>query len=256
MRRGKPHGHAPFFAALLAAILILAPGTGPRAASYELVTGNDYPPFTDKALPEGGLATEIVTTVFREMGHDVTVAFRPWKRGFTDTLSTLYLGTFPYGNNPKRAEQFHYSQPLYSFGQYFFALTGSEARFERDEDLQGLRVCLPLGFNPVRLGPLEEKGIIKMVRPPDLEGCFRMLARGRADLVRVNDRAGWALAEQLFPGEEKVKMLPKPVRETVEHFIVSRSYPGGEAIVAAFDATLARLREEGVIDAIVTRHTD
>ena len=136
--------------ARIAAIVLLSAGAV-RAERLQLVTGDDYAPFTGQTLPKRGLATEIVQTALREMGHESTVTFRPWKRGYAETLSGRYFATFPYGKNETREAEFFYSKPLYIFGLYFFARADSDVEFKEDKDLQGQKVCMPLGFNPVRV---------------------------------------------------------------------------------------------------------
>lgn len=242
-----------FAAGLVAALCLSAPV---HSAPLALVTGDDYAPFTGVKLPNQGLATDIVRTAFREMGYETNVAFRPWKRGYAETLSGKYLGTFPYGRNDKREAEFHYSEPLYIFGLYFFARAESDVTFEKDEDLQGQRVCMPIGWNPVRVQKMVDAGIVTMVRPPDLESCFRMLKRDRADLVRVNDITGWKLIERTFGNRDGFRQLEKPVRENIEHLIIPRSNPEGAALIARFNETLQRLQKDGQIHKLIERHLD
>lgn len=240
------------FVALSLAIPIY--GVSARAETFALVTGDDYAPFTGRDLPQKGLASAIVQSAFRRMGHSTTIDFKPWKRGFADVQAGRYLGTFPYGKNAKREALFHYSKPLYKFGQFMFALRSSDIAFETLDDLTGMRVCLPLGYNPVRLRPLADAGKITLVQPPDIDACFRMVELGRADLVRVNDIVGWSVVQRMGDSRTKFQMLPKPVRESIEHFIVPRSNPDGAAVIAAFDKALTRMEETGEIYRMIERY--
>ena len=224
------------------------------ADPLKLVTGSGYPPFTGRDLPNGGMATEIVQRVFAEMGYEVTVDFKPWKRGYNDTKKKKYLGTFPYGKNAKRQQDFYYSQPLYNFAQYFFAKSEAPIKFTKDEDLQGLKVCLPIGYNPQRLQEMVDKGIVTLVRPADMEACFVMLERGRADLVRVDQYVGWSVIEKLFNTKQGFRVLDKPVRENIEHLIIAKDHADGTQLIEQFDKTLESLKAEGVIEEIIQRH--
>jgi hypothetical protein len=96
---------------------------------------------------------------------------------------------------------------LYQFGQYFSARKDSPVTFDRDQDLQGLSICLPLDYDPVRLQEMVDEGIVTMDRPPDLESCFRMLDLGRTDLVRVNDIVGWTMIDRLFETRTAFRMI-------------------------------------------------
>ncbi len=53
-----------------------------QAEEYTLTTGEHQPPHVGTGLPQGGMLTETITAVFKEMGHTVRVDFLPWKRGY------------------------------------------------------------------------------------------------------------------------------------------------------------------------------
>ena len=57
-----------------------------HAKKLQLVTG-DFLPFASSELENGGLASEIVTLTFAQMGNQVEINFRPWKRGYRDLKS-------------------------------------------------------------------------------------------------------------------------------------------------------------------------
>ncbi|MEM7250736.1 MAG: transporter substrate-binding domain-containing protein [Pseudomonadota bacterium] len=236
--------------------VVLLSVRGSHAADMALVTGDGYPPYAGKALPRQGLASEIVRRVFAEMGHTVSLEFLPWKRGFLATQKGTFVATFPYGRNAAREEKFFYSEPLYEVRQHFFARIKSDLTFQRDEDLDGLRVCVPIGYNPVRLNKLVEKGLITLDRPADLKNCFQMLARARTDLVRVSEPIGWIIIEELFGSRENFQMLPRPVRETVEYLIVSKTLPNGDQLVADFNAALQVIKDSGELEVIQARHLE
>ena len=224
------------------------------AETLNLVTGDGFPPFTGQNLPNGGLATEIVQRVFNEMGYEVNIDFKPWKRGYSDAKKKKYLATFPYEKNAKRLRDFSYSQPLYNFAHYFFIKDGAAIEFTKDEDLQGLRACLPIGYNPLRLQDMVDKGIVTLERPVDMDACFQMLERGRVDLVRVHQRVGWKVIEKVFKTKAGFRVLDKPVRENIAHLIVAKDHTDGVRLLERFDKTLQTLNAEGVIEEIIQRH--
>ena len=241
---------------LVGLFLILALGNVDKAVAetVKLVTGNGYPPFADQKLPNGGLATEIIQRAFTEMGYQVNIDFKPWKRGYNDARKKKYLGTFPYGKNEQRQQIFLYSQPLYNFAQHFFVSSETSIKFDKDEDLQGLSACLPIGYNPTRLQKMVDKGIVTLERPVDIDACFQMLVRGRTDLVRVDKYVGWKVIEKIFNSRSGFRMLDKPVRENVEHLIIAKDYPDGEQLLAQFNKTIEALKQRGVIEEIIQMH--
>ncbi len=117
------------------------------AEPIPIVTGNKFAPFTDEKLPNGGLATEIIQKTFSEMGYETKIKFLPWQRGFNATKENKYFGTFPYSYNEERSKNFYFSEPIYNQVFLFFVLKNSNIHYSAESDLQGLRVCKPLGYN-------------------------------------------------------------------------------------------------------------
>jgi polar amino acid transport system substrate-binding protein len=228
--------------------------TAAHADSYELVIGDDYPPFVDTNLPNYGLATDIVQTTFRHMGHQTKLVFRPWQRGFEDSADEKFLGTFPYSKNAEREAEFHYSVPLYTFRQFFF--TSSEGSFAPTtyDDLKGHSVCVPVGYSLTGLKDMVDREEIDLVRPRDIEFCFEMLAKQRVDVIRVIDLIGWAMIDKLFDDRDGFRMSEVPVRQSVEHLLLSRAHPDGEVLVKQFDTAFGELQKQGRIHKLIERH--
>lgn len=225
-----------------------------HADTFEMAIGDDYPPFVDKGLPNYGLATDIVQTTFRHMGHDTKLVFRPWQRGFEDSARGKYLGTFPYSKNSEREESFHYSVPLYTFRQFFFTLADGTFAPNTYEDLKGRNVCVPVGYSLTGFKELIAEDAITLVRPPDIEFCFQMLAKKRVDVIRVIDIIGWAMIDKLFGERDDFKINDEPVREAIEHLIISRAHPDGESLVEQFDEAFGKLQKQGKIHKMIERH--
>jgi polar amino acid transport system substrate-binding protein len=67
-----------------------------QAATLDIVTGNDFAPYADEKLPNGGFATDLVREVIKKIGTETNIRFLPWKRGYELTTSGETLATFPY----------------------------------------------------------------------------------------------------------------------------------------------------------------
>ncbi|MBV8651112.1 MAG: amino acid ABC transporter substrate-binding protein, partial [Alphaproteobacteria bacterium] len=107
---------------ILAAAVMLTTGVATASAqSYTVVSGNDYAPFADSKLPEGGIATEVVKLAFAAVDKQVTIEWKPWKRGYQDTLANDNDATFPYVPTDERKAEMLYSDAIYSVKQEVFA---------------------------------------------------------------------------------------------------------------------------------------
>lgn len=200
------------------------------------------------------MLTETITAVFKEMGHTVRVDFLPWKRGYLFAKKGLYAGTFPYINSANRQQDFFYSDPIYTGTVRIFVKRDSTLQYRSEEDLKGLKICLPLGYGVSQaISPLVHGEDIEQIAPETMESCFKLIAYGRADFVAINETEA-AIAIHRADCVGKVKALDRIVDEFSYCFIVSRVFPDGKHLVQDFNRALARLRANGRIEEIVHRH--
>ena len=219
-----------------------------------LVTGDDYKPFTDQTLPQGGMITGIVGHVFGKMGYRAEIEFHSWSRGYSLSKEGYFLGTFPYVKTPERKEEFYYSDPIYTITTLFFVRQDADISFVHDSDLKGLTACKPLGYHLRDIQDLLDQDLIEVHRPNTMESCFRMLHRGRVDLVPINEHVGWGFAREIACQQEDFRVLERPLLEDGLHFIVTKKNPQGQDIVRQFNWILRQMRDESTLDAIIDRH--
>jgi polar amino acid transport system substrate-binding protein len=227
-----------------------------HATEFNLVTGDQYAPFTDQSLPQGGMISEMMKVIFQKMGHAVNIDFKPWKRGYTEAREGLYLGTFPYAKTDERLREFLYSEPLYVVREVFYVRRDATIHYAQDKDLTGLTVCRPIGYLLRDIQPLLDAKIVTLQQPPHLENCFRMLENKRVDLVVINETVGKEVVSSIYgsSGQNTFKTLEKSLAELSLHFIISKQNPDGPAYIQAFNKALEELKRDGILGAIVSKH--
>ncbi|RDE22587.1 hypothetical protein DV711_08335 [Motiliproteus coralliicola] len=237
----------------VALLLLAVLATVAKADNHQLVTG-EFPPFTGKDLPAGGLATEIITQAFSNMGEPVEISFLPWKRGYEITLRGRFMGTFAYSKNEERQKTWVFSKPLYNLEEVFIGLASEPLKYETDSDLDGLRVCKPLGYNLFGLKQLQQDGRIELLHPSDMEGCFRLLTKKRVDLVMTNRTTAEALKSKQVNGRKAFQVLPKPFVRIGHHLIIPKSNTQAQELMERFNASLTELQASGQVDNLVAQH--
>ncbi len=243
---------------LLALFLFLAAlGTvraAPLDSTLDLVTGNDFAPFTGEDLPQGGLLTEIVRRAFDEVGLHYEVRFMPWRRGYDGVLAGKFLGTFPYVRTPDREKEMLFSDPLLEVRQLVYLSVHSSMEFRTPEDFRGRAVCAPVGYAlPPDLAELAASGGLTRESPADLPACVRMVASGRVDAFLIDEFTGQrAVAKAMV--EDEIRVAPLPYARAGQHLILARSTPEAAAILAAFNAGLKKLKSGGGMEEILRRH--
>lgn len=236
--------------------LAVLPGHGLAAETLRLVTGNDFRPFSDQGLPEGGLATEVVEKAFASQGVALELDWQDWQRGYEAAKLLRYAGTFPYYTSEARAADFLYSQPLYAVKRRLFFRADRSPAPERVEAIEGGTVCRAQGYTPhAPVEALVQAGKVRLEQPLDMTRCFELLALGRVDFVEADELQGWeAAGASAQLGPEAVRASAFVTEESGLHLIVPKRLEGAERIVGLFNAGLAAITADGTYAAILRRH--
>ena len=162
---------------LLSVVMLILAFIGPTKADtfpLSLTTGDDYPPFSDLELPQGGLATSLVLNAFEKSGYFVKeIEWLPWKRGYTLTQLGQYHATFPYGWTAERAEFFYYSDPFFATRNYGWTRSGQSNTLTSEVDLHGTVHCNPRGYGDFgKLKELLDRTLLRRETPNSMQDCF------------------------------------------------------------------------------------
>ncbi|WP_157845939.1 substrate-binding periplasmic protein [Kiloniella litopenaei] len=223
----------------------------------KLVTGFDYAPYASPSSPSGGVITEIVTTVFSEMGYRVSLGYYPWNRALKRVDRLNSDATFPFAYTDDRAEKFLYSDPVHHMKLSVFQNSGSQNHYSSPNDLIGLTGCEPLGYKTeIELVDLIKAKKINRFRAESVEDCLQGVASGRADFVVLSPSVAWVAANKLWKDNAKdiISESKVPLKTSTEHLVISKKHPNGQGLITEFNATFLKLKAKGVIQGIWTRH--
>jgi len=219
-----------------------------RSEEVKVVTGNDFKPFGDEGLPDGGLGALLVSEIYKSLGDHV-VDFNPWKRGLRETLSGQYVGTFLYRRTADRERDFLYSDSFFDLESKLFVLKKSAHQARVPDDLNNMVMCNPLGYadGDVLVGLLDQ-GRLKKITPVSLTDCFELLQIGRIDMVRASEIAGWSAAKDMEFTKSDIRVMDILIERLSLHRIVSKSLDNAPAIIEHFNRGLTMLKTSGKYD--------
>lgn len=237
-------------------------------AEMVLLTGSNYPPFTDKNWPGDGLITELVNAIMEETPDPLPYAI-DWEDDWSVHLfpkldSKAYDMGFPWLKPDCKADpanercaNFHFSDPLFEIQIMPFVQIGKEFAFDTDADMHGKTLCRPKGYFTHDLDANGRNwlkdGLITLVQPDTPDECFTMLAAGEVDVVAENVFLG---ADKIVALglRDKVKSLERPISNEGLHVIISKKHWRGTTHLYRINAGLAALKATGRYDEIVGRH--
>jgi polar amino acid transport system substrate-binding protein len=246
----------------------------PVLRRIEFLTADNFAPYTDRSLPQGGLTTALVTagmTLIKEQAKD-KFDFRinwvnDWSAHLDPLLSTkAFDAGFPWsrpdcehpedldGNGKLRCSKFLFSEPLYENVTPVFVKKDSSIIFNRDEEILGKNVCRPRGhftylFEKNGRHWLRDKKIV-LIQPQVVEDCFRLLRDGSVDAVVVSDFVGRAALASLSM-QSQVRIAQRPMSIDTFHVIVPKTHPNAQSILYYVNSSLSKLHDSGDFDKIV-----
>ncbi len=203
----------------------------------------DYPPLVQKeAERPAGLAVEIVESVFRNMGHSLSIKMYPVARSLEMAKAGLADCIFAVSRSDEYAPFLEYtSQSIVPQVVYFYARKGSVATFNGDiSSIKRFRIGVA---RKLHYGPRFEQVRSDLIldEAPTIESNFKKLLAGRVDLVPSN----WLTASSalssapLCKSAKKIIRVPIPVESFPTYIAFSKS-KNLASLRRQFDQTLAQ----------------
>ncbi|MDJ0630973.1 MAG: transporter substrate-binding domain-containing protein [Rhodobacter sp.] len=251
-----------------AGIVRIQPADAPVAKRINLLTGDDFAPFTAKNAHNGGLLTEVVQSAMTEADPETGFAIH-WvddRASHLDPLlsnALLDLG-FPWyqpdcatAPDNFRCRNFHFSDPMFELLILLFRDKQRPFAFNADSDIEGKTLCRPSGYFTFDLDQngrrwlLDDK--IELKRPRTVKDCFDMVLAGEADAVALNEFTGRAAIEEHGFGD-RIEAVPQPLSVASLHVVVHKSHPEAEEMLAMINDGLRGIRKSGGYQAIIEDH--
>ena len=265
-----------------------APGATTDQAPFQLssmlrridfLTADGYAPFTGRDLPEGGLLIDLLQSSMNLIkdqakgGFDFQISWvNDWAAHLNPLLITRALDagipwTKPDCSNlaaldrasQYRCQKFFFSDPFYESVTVLFVRNDSASNFEKDEQIVGKTLCLTKGWSTYDLDKggrnWVKNGTITLMQPQTIDECFRLLDAGTVDGVVVPELTGQAVAMAMGMAD-RVHATSRPLNIETLHVIIAKTHPHARTILYYVNSSLARLKETGAYDAIVTKHLE
>ena len=227
-----------------------------RGEILPLVTGNEYAPFTDERLPNGGMITEIIERIFRGMGYDPQIEFWNWDHGYRATQKGVFAATFPYLKTPERQAEYLYSKPVYEILIVPFVRKDSGITYNSPEDLKNYRICKAKGYAVPTIDEMVKDGALhNLEEPKQMSDCFKMLEAKQVDMVVEMELSGKELISNMGLGHS-IHALENAIDIASLHIIFPKYYSESNVMLYKFNKSLKSLKASGAYHEIVKNHLE
>ncbi|WP_165840135.1 substrate-binding periplasmic protein [Motiliproteus coralliicola] len=205
------------------------------------LAATEWAPYTSVTLASGGVASELVTAAFNQVGYDVEVMVYPWQRAQHMVKQGVLDGMAIAWYTEERNLRMLYSRP-YLKTEIVLLKHRSDLNTYGDEEMEGKLFAVMRGYG--YLGSIPAKHYRTSVSD-SLEQSLLMLGRKRVDLV----------LEERLQAHHKLALLPRIDRDKIHfgrslevrplHLTISRGHPQHRQIIDDFNRGLALLIERG-----------
>jgi polar amino acid transport system substrate-binding protein len=240
---------------LLAAVLLAALFTPCAASEILHLSTGEWKPYTSATMEGYGFFSEIVTAAFQEAGVDVVIEFYPWARCEANVKTGKTFAAFPYSVTEQRRAFARFSTPVSSSTTVLFYNSNLHKKPIVYDKLEELRPYSIIGVRGYFYSERFEKKGLRVDYVSDEGKALGLILIERYDLLPLNNYVGFNLIKEKFPQQRNhFSVCDKPLSDDTLHLMVSRRHPDARALLAAFNDALARLKQQGAYQKIVSRH--
>lgn len=251
------------------AAAVVAAQTPAGVSQVKLLTADDFAPFTDRGLPNGGLLADVVNVAMdsSETGPEYqTYWVNDWAAHLQPLLTDNVLDMgYPWyrpdcENKPDqfRCENFHFSDPLFEVLILLFTDASRPVSFSSDADIPGKTLCRPAGYFTHDLEKNDRLwvsgGKITLKQPDSVADCFDMLTSGEVDAVALNEFTGRAAIKSLDLAGKVTVVDTRPLSIEGLHVVVPKSHPQAQEMLDIVNSGLRAMRDNGAYQRILDVH--
>lgn len=237
---------------LLMVPALLLPG---RADTPITIVADEWPPFSGVNLPNGGISLDVISAVLERADYEVETQILPWARimdgaprGEYDIVGSLFFDS-------DIASYMTYADPFFTTDVRFVRRAGTDFEVDGIPGLETYSIAVGDGF--LYEEEFDRADHLNKVIVTTTEQALQMVAHGRVDLTLDSvEVLNYSMNQITPPIHEQVEVLPFVLAEHAIHMAVRNDLPGREELVAAFNRTLAEMRADGSLDALLSAHLD
>ncbi len=167
----------------------------------------------------------------------------------------FYKENFPYGYTKERAKEFLFSDVLLVTSTKFFYYKKHTPKKIEWNDLTDLKSYLIGGVLGYYYEVEFKNAGLNVDYAPSETMSLKKLFHDRVSLVPLDEAVGWDLIMKNFPDEIDNFGVVEKAHDTSGNFLmVSKSYPDSENILKKFNVVLEKIKQNGVMEAILKKY--
>ncbi len=244
-------------------------GNAATRSKINLLTADDYKPFTDRSLPNGGMYTEIVQATMDAAAPQEGYAIHwvnDWSAHHEPLLANALLDLgFPWFKpdcdaDPEtyRCANLVFSDPVFEVLSVMLVQSSSGFAYNTDADMQGRTLCRPAGYSTFIFDQdgrnWLKDGDITLEMPGTIDDCFRMLTAGEVDGLVLNEFTGRQKIKDLGLDGQVQVATGLPIAIDGLFIVAHKSHPQAQELMVLVNDGLSQIKQNGEYQRVIDEH--
>jgi polar amino acid transport system substrate-binding protein len=210
------------------------------------------PPYSDRKLPDQGLAMELVSHVLKRAGYAPEISFLVWSRAMEGVDIGLYDALAAAWYSDDRAKQYLFSEPYLNSKLILLKLRSDPSMYPDKSFLRGKRLGTQVDF-AYGINFDEIAGLQVVPENHAIQNLLSLLNK-KVDVVIGDQRTlAMQLSEYLPNDVHKFEVIDAKLPNRPRHLAASREIGSSEKLIADFNRALTATRKDGSAQAIIAK---
>ncbi len=222
--------------------------------TVRLTVGNWRPFIEQKDQTAQGIAISVVEAAFKEAEYSVEWGFFPWGRAYALGRIGTWDGSAVWYHSKNRANDFLYSDPVFTFQETLVCHQDVQADWQTFEDILTHRVGTVMFSEHPYIGDFLKNASKPPIRFPTYQTLYNSLISKRIDCILINPVAHTYFLDEIFPDQDiKLNVATKEFPAASLSLIISKKTANAERLIQSFNNGLKTIRMSGLYTEIVTQ---
>lgn len=200
-----------------------------------------------------GIATEVVSEIFKEAGGEPLFEIYPWKRAYQKTLKTEGSFIFTINRTEKREGLFKWVGPILPKTTYLYKLKErNDIQVKNYDDLKRYTTAVILGHSlTTRLLDMGFREGKELITTPNKKVQIKVFLKGRCDLITGNR---YTIHESLKSEGFSTADIEPALLITASGYYLGANIDTDDELIERLNEANQRVQNSGIIDEIIRKY--
>ena len=212
-----------------------------------------WPPYVDPALPEQGLAMDLVKTALQRAGYTHNTHITTWNRVLEGAQLGVYDVIVAAWHSKQREDFLYFSEPYFKNKILFLKNRSTRIKYKTLDDLNKyvIGIIANYAYDP----KFDNSRVLNKLPDTQLVNNLVKLRQGQIELTLDDELVLlYAMNKYMPKGAEELEFLPQPLAMRSLRIGISKKNPDHKRIADRFNKAIQDMIKDGSYRKILEKH--